>query len=713
MATLLYRLGRFSFRRRAVVALAWLAVLITLIVGMGVLQKPYASTLTIPGVPAIQATDLLAERFPEAKASTTAASVRLVFAAPDGQSLTSATTKAAVDKMVAALSAAPQIAAVADPYQAGTINSDGTVGYTEATWGVTAPDLRGGARDGVDAAVDAARDAGLTVEISGTIAQDEHAPTGEIIGVLVAAVVLVMTLGSLVAAGLPLPTAFIGVGVGVAGIGIATHFRDLSPTSSTLATMLGLAVAIDYALFIVSRYRSELAAGHDRQEAAGRATGTAGNAVVFAGITVIIALAGLAVVNIPFLTEMGFAAAGTVAVAVLLALTLLPAMLGFAGRRVMPVKASDRAGRAPLSRRWIGGITRRPVATLVAGVIGLGLIAVPALDLRLGMPTDGGMSPDTTQRRAYDLLAEGFGPGFNGPLTVIVDAASIEETTQHIQSTGDVAAVSPALTNSAGDTAVLTVFAKSAPDSTVTEDLVHTIRGLDGTLGVTGNTALNLDISAKMAGAVLPYLALVVGLAFILLILVFRSLLVPLTATLGFLLSVAATLGALVAVFQWGWFADLFSVNQTGPITSFLPILLIGIVFGLAMDYQVFLVSRMREDFVHGADARTAVVSGFNHGARVVTAAAVIMMSVFFGFTLAPEAVTKSIGFGLGVAVLFDAIVVRMLLVPAVMTLLGRTAWWLPRTLDRALPNVDIEGGSLQQPLAHDDQPAQRSLAAT
>ncbi|MBM2616182.1 MMPL family transporter [Actinoplanes sp. LDG1-06] len=693
MATFLYRLGRFSFRRRFTVALAWVALLIATVAGMALLQKPTTASFSIPGTPAQQTIDLLTERFPQAAGNT--ASARVVFADPDGR-----LDKAAVEKTVAQLRTSPQVAAVADPYEAKTVNADGTVAYAQVTYTVPATEVSDAAQDGLLAAAQSGRDAGLTVEISGdALTEEGHTPIAEIIGLGVAAVVLLITFGSLVAAGLPLLTAIIGVGIGAASIGIATAFTDLSATTSTLAMMLGLAVAIDYALFIVSRYRGELAAGHDRAEAAGRAAGTAGSAVVFAGLTVVIALAGLAVVGIPFLTQMGVAAAGTVAVSVLIALTLLPALLGFAGKKIKAVPVRDHAAKPALGVRWARAIARRPVAYLLLAVVGLGVIALPAADLRLGLPTEGSSAPDTTQRKAYDLLADGFGPGFNGPLTVVTDASTAAPLTQQIKGLGDVAVITPPVTNPAGDTSVLTVIPTTAPDDAKTEDLVHAIRDLDGTLGVTGTTAVNVDISEKLAGALLPYLALVVGLAFILLALVFRSLLVPLKATLGFLLSVGATFGALVAVFQWGWAADLLGVSQTGPIISFLPILLIGIVFGLAMDYQVFLVTRMREDFVHGAPARQAVVSGFGHGARVVTAAALIMMSVFFGFMLGPEAIIKSVGFGLGMAILFDAIVVRMILVPAVMTLLGRSAWWLPRWLDRILPNVDVEGEKLTRHL--------------
>jgi RND superfamily putative drug exporter len=573
----------------------------------------------------------------------------------------------------------------------------------------------------LNAVLEHARGSGLTVEAGGDALQlqAENSAT-EGIGLLVAAVVLVITFGSLIAAGLPLLTAILGILIGVGAITTATGFVNLSSTTPTLALMLGLAVAIDYALFIVSRYRNELNAGHQPEDAVGRAVGTAGSAVVFAGLTVVIALAALAVVGIPFITQMGLAAAFTVIIAVVMAITLLPALLGFAGRRVLGRRAHVQHARITegegLGKQRANAIARRPVLALLIGVVTLGVIAIPALSLRLGMSDDSTAAPDTTQRKAYDLVSAGFGPGFNAPLVVVVDTiaggpakASADQVAQAIRGLDDVVAVAPASLNTAGDTALLTVIPKSGPSATETEDLVHAIRRLDGTVaranvGVTGLTAINIDVSTKLGDALLPYLIVVVGLAFVLLTLVFRSLLVPIKATLGFLLSIAATFGAVVAVFQWGWAADLLGVKQTGPIISLLPIVLIGIVFGLAMDYQVFLVTRMREEYAHGRAPRQAVVTGFGHGARVVTAAALIMISVFAGFILSSESIVKSIGFALGVAVLFDAVVVRMTIVPAVMTLLGKSAWWLPRWLDRILPNVDVEGEKLRHLL--DDAPA-------
>ena len=448
---------------------------------------------------------------------------------------------------------------------------------------------------------------------------------------------------------------------------------------------------------------------------------------MFAGLTVVIALTGLTVVGIPILTEMGIAAAVTVAVAVLVAITLLPALLGFAGLRVLGRRSMRRAAGSPevLPTKWLRWprfIARRPLAVLIGAVTLLVVIALPALDLRLGLPDDSTAGPSTTQRKAYDLLAAGFGPGFNGPLTLVLDAtgnadatAAAQTVAADIQALPDVLFVAPAVFNAAGDTAILSVIPASGPSAPETVRLVSDIRAAAPAIaaatgigvGVTGQTAIVIDISRKLGDALLPYLLVVVGLAFILLTLVFRSLWVPLTATLGFLLSVAATFGAVVAVFQWGWFSGLFGVEQPSAIVSLLPVFMIGVVFGLAMDYQVFLVTRMREEHVHGLGATDSVITGFGHGAPVVTAAAIIMMGVFGGFILGADALIKSIGFAFAIAVLFDAFVVRMTIVPSVLVLLQERAWWLPRWLDRILPDVDVEGAKLEHRTStHVEEPA-------
>ncbi|MEF3116867.1 MMPL family transporter [Streptomyces chrestomyceticus] len=723
MATFLYKLGRFAFRRRRFVALIWVALLAVAGVGAASASSPAADSFSVPGTESQKTFDLLGERFPGTKAD--GATARVVFKAPDGQQVTAPAQKKAVEKVVGELkSSSPQVASVSDPYLAKGVARDGKIAYAQVTYKVSGFELTDEARDALKDAAQHGRDAGLTVEIGGNALQamPETGAT-EIIGIVISAVVLVITFGALIAAGLPLLTALIGVGIGVSSITALGSVLDLSSTTSTLAMMIGLAVGIDYALFIVSRYRSELAEGREREEAAGRAAGTAGSAVVFAGLTVVIALVGLSVVNIPMLTKMGIAAAGTVVIAVLVALTLIPALLGFAGKRVLSRKARKGAaapgeaegGKPNMGTRWARFVLRRPVAVLLAGVVGLGVIAVPAGSLEMGLPDDGAQPTSTTQRKAYDLLSDGFGPGFNGPLMLVVDGqgskdpkAAAARVAGTVAKLDGVAAVTPPTFNQAGDTALLNVVPKSKPSSTETEDLVHEIRGKAGDAArdadaqalVTGTTAMNIDVSEKLNDALLPYLALVVGLAFLLLMVVFRSVLVPLKAALGFLLSVVAALGAVVAVFQWGWLADLFGVEQTGPVMSMMPIFMVGVVFGLAMDYEVFLVTRMREAFVHGERPGQAVVTGFRHGARVVTAAAVIMISVFAGFIGSSESMIKMIGFGLAVAVFFDAFVVRMALVPAVLALLGRAAWWLPKWLQRALPNVDVEGEQLQKHLA-------------
>ncbi|MEV7319333.1 MMPL family transporter [Streptomyces sp. NPDC093970] len=721
MATFLYKLGRLAFRRRHYVALLWVALLT--LAGVGAASAPAAgnTSFSIPGTEAQKAFDLLDQRFPGS--SSDGATARVVFKAPAGEKMTDKLNKATVRKTVKELGKDPEAVSVADPYKGHAVSKNGEVAYASVTYKVSGMELEDSSRDALKAAAQDARDAGLTVEIGGdALSAAPETGSSEVIGIAIAAVVLVITFGSLLAAGFPLLTAIIGVGIGVSTITALASALDLGTTTSTLATMIGLAVGIDYALFIVSRYRAELSEGREREEAAGRAVGTAGSAVVFAGLTVVIALVGLSVVNIPMLTKMGVAAAGTVAVAVLIALTLIPALLGFAGRRIKPTGEKSRllgggrpkkkhADRPNMGTRWASFVVRRPVAVLLLGVVGLGAAAVPATSLQLGLGDDGSQPVSTTQRRAYDLLSDGFGPGFNGPLMVVVDAkdsahpkSAFKKVDNEIKGLGDVVTVTPARPNKAGDTATITVVPKSKPSSTTTEDLVHAIRDTgagitadtDAKVLVTGSTAMNIDVSQKLNDALIPYLVLVVGLAFLLLIVVFRSILVPLKAALGFLLSVTAALGAVVAVFQWGWLSGLLGVEETGPVMSMMPIFMVGVVFGLAMDYEVFLVTRMREAYVHGEKPAQAVVTGFKHGARVVTAAAVIMMAVFSGFIGSSESMIKMIGFGLAIAVFFDAFIVRMAIVPAVLALLGKRAWWLPKWLDRVLPDVDVEGEGLR-----------------
>ncbi|MEU0627273.1 MMPL family transporter [Streptomyces sp. NPDC005989] len=733
MAVFLYRLGRFSFRRRRLVALLWVVVLAACAFAAAKAPAAPEDGFSMPGTESQKAFDLLDQRFPGGNSN--AADARIVFVAPEGQKVTAGPNKAAIEEIVADVAGGDQVKGALDPFtMAGAVSKDGTTAYSTVSYDVQSIDLTDATTKALEDAAEKGRDAGLTVELGGSalVPEGELGGTTELVGVAAAAVVLLITFGSLAAAGLPLLTAIVGIGVGVASI-VAI---GMSTTTTTLALMLGLAVGIDYALFIVSRYRTERAEGHDAEEAVARAVGTAGSAVVFAGLTVVIALAGLSVVGIPVLTKMGLAAASTVVIAVLVAMTLLPALLGFFRDAVLPRtrrkgskggkgRGGQRArdGRPNLGTRWARFVIRRPLAVLVLSILGLGLISIPAFDLQLGMPGDESKSTSTTQRRAYDALADGFGPGFNGPLTVVVDAKTAEDpkaaaarAAKQLAATDGIVATTPPAFNEAGDTAVITAVPSTGPSSADTTDLVHTIRdearGLKSEAGakllVTGATAVNIDVSQKVNDALLPYLALVVGLAFLLLMVVFRSLLVPLKAALGFLLSVAAAFGVIVAVFQWGWLADALGVEQTGPVMSMTPILLIGVVFGLAMDYEVFLVTRMREAYIHGERPGEAVVTGFRHSARVVGAAAVIMIAVFAGFIGMSESMIKMMGVGLASAVFFDAFVVRMTIVPAVLALLGDRAWWLPKWLARVVPEVDVEGEKLNHggPSAPEPEPA-------
>ena len=539
---------------------------------------------------------------------------------------------------------------------------------------------------------------------------------GEVLGVAIAAIVLMVMLGTFVAAGLPLISALAGVAIGALGTLALSGSIEMVSATPLLGVMLGLAVGIDYTLFILNRHRRQLREGLELHESIGLANGTSGNAVVFAGVTVMIALLALNVTGIPFLGLMGDVAAFSVAVAVLIAITLTPAMLGIAGTRVLPRKQRaiaphDPTSPAPKPAQPMS--TRRAVLSIVGGVAALGLIALPALSMRLGLPDGSSASVASTQYAAYTTVAKEFGAGQNGPLVVVVDLpANLSDADitalqvrvgQAIMAQHDVVAVAPIATATDKSLTAFRVVPADGPSSASTELLVHDLRTLTLAndpglkLDVAGAASGNIDISEKLAGALPIYLTLVVGLSLMILIMVFRSLLVPLVATAGFVLSLFAAFGGVTAIYQWGWLGSVFGVHDPGPVLNFLPTLLVGILFGLAMDYQLFLVSGMREAYVHGAPARNAVMAGLHAGRNVVIAAAIIMISVFGGFVFSETTIIRPLGFGLAFGVLLDAFAVRMLIVPAVMHLAGDTAWWLPRWLDRLLPNVDIEGAALER----------------
>lgn len=723
MASFLNALGRTSFRRRWLVLAIWAALLTGLGAAAAAWSGPASTKLSIPGTEAQQAMDVLSTEFP----STAGGSGNIVVEDSATGGLTTEAGRRTLAALQAEAAQLPEVATVLGPEQTGEISSDGSIAVLRVQFAKPVDELDPSTKDAFNEVGTELNRADLTIAHGGDIATGEpEVGSTEGIGVLIATAVLVVTLSSLVAAGMTLLTALIGVAVGMSGIFALSGAVPVNATTPILALMLGLAVGIDYSLFITSRYRHNLLEGMSPDKAAGRAVGTAGTAVVFAGSTVIIALAGLSVVGIGFLTKMGLAAAFTVAVAVLVSLTLSPALLSLAGRRALPRSLRTQEGarlaldaeESPrqLGHRWAELVTRHRLLAIVAVLAVLGTAAVPALSMKTAL-TDSGHNADGAQDRvAFDLITKGFGVGSNGPLLVTVRAdepaelpARAEEVAARLTSTEGVAAVSPPSTSPGGRIGLLTVVPTTGPSDAATADLVDAIRRQAATesgaeIQVTGFTAIGIDISDKLAAAMPIYLLLVVGLSFVLLVIVFRSILVPLKATLGFLLTIAATFGITVAVFQWGWLADTIGLDVPGPLMSFLPILMIGILFGLAMDYEVFLVSRMREDFVHGATARAATVSGFSHGARVVAAAAVIMFSVFAAFAFGDDPTIKSMGFALATGIAIDAFLVRMTLVPAVMSLLGNSAWWLPGWLARFLPDLDIEGKALRE------EPAPREL---
>ena len=620
-----------------------------------------------------------------------------------------------------------------------SVSEDGTAAVVHLQFTEPSNDITDETKQAIPAAAAPLDAAGVRADYSADISTSlNFAGPGEVIGVVIAGIVLVVMLGSLLAAGLPLLTALVGVGAGMLGTLVITQWVELTDIAPVLALMLGLAVGIDYALFLVNRHREQLAGGMELHESIGRATGTAGSAVLFAGLTVVVALAALVLTGIPFLGTMGLAAAATVATAVLVSLTLTPALLRLIGPRVLSGRSraalaakleadaaeadaedsDERHDAAHHGHGWGGLVTRRPFVTLALCTALLALLAIPAASLKLGLP-DGSHEPaDSTAHRAYTAIEESFGEGQNGPIVAVAQvdparAAALDENAltdlqldvaERLRAVDNVSYVVPGAASDDRQRLVLQVVPKTGPSEDATSRLVHDLRndraqvieatGITG-LGFAGQTVANIDISERLASALPLYLSVVVGISLVLLLLVFRSVVVPLLATAGFLMSVLASFGAVVAVYQWGWLGPVFGVEHPGPVLSFLPTLVIGILFGLAMDYQMFLVSGMKHAWSHGHTARTAVHTGFSLGARVVTAAALIMTSVFASFVHSPMTMVRPIGFALAIGVLIDAFVVRMTAMPAIMHVLGERAWYLPRWLDRVLPDLDVEGTKL------------------
>jgi membrane protein YdfJ len=717
MAAFLYKLGISAARNRKKVLFGSIAVLIIAVsigLGMGIHLN---GEITIPGTKSEEAMKVLKKEFSEGTGPE-GGTIQVIFKAPKGQTLASKSTQNIIAKTLKSISKDSEIASIVSPYEAGTISYKKEIGYAVITYKSETLQVTDASKELVLKSVEQARIEGLQAELGGTVefSELEIGGTSEIIGIIAAFMILAITFTSLLAAGLPILTAIIGLVIGVMSVIIASNFIEMASFSLILAIMLGLAVGIDYGLFIISRYRQNLVEGKGVEESIAHANATAGSAVIFAGLTVIIALAGLAVTGIPFITVMGVAGAFTVLVAVLISILVVPALLGMAGERIRPKSKAASIQNPPKdnehSSRWGRIVTKYPLPIALAGILLLGAISLPALHLQTGLPDKGSKSIDTTERRGYDLIAEGFGPGMNGPLAIILKA----EKTDNVQATfakigkelsklPNVAMATPPAPNATGKVAMVTIIPGTEPKSEKTTDLVHLIRDKADEFKqqdqvevmVTGSTAVNIDITEKLNEALPKFAALIVGLALILLMMVFRSILVPIKAVLGYLLTLTATLGFVVFVVQDGNLAKLFDIPVAGPVLNFLPILTAGILFGLAMDYEVFLVSRMREEYNHSGNAKNAVLSGLKNSGSVVTAAGLIMIAVFASFIFVEDTMIKSMGLALAFGILFDAFIVRLTIVPAVMTLMGRSAWYLPKWLGRILPNIDVEGESIEK----------------
>jgi len=710
---ILYRLGRAAVRRRRLTVVAWGLVAVGVIALAQTAGGSMSDTFEIPSTESQRALDVLEEDFP----SEAGTSAQIVFAVPEDadRTLSDPAAARAVGAALADVAAQPDVDQVGELQR----SPDDRIAYADVQYLRPAEDIRDAAYERLEATADAINEAGaVRMELGGDLPSDaaDDAPEGqEVVGVIVAVIVLLVAFGSVIAMGLPIGLALVGLATSLGLITLVAALVDVHTVAPTLAAMIGLGVGIDYALFIVTRHREHLRVGMTVEEAAGRAIATSGAAVLFAGVTVIVAISGLAIAGITAITVMGLMAGLTVAVMVALALTLLPALLGFAGRRIDSWRVPGTRGGLPapgresLWHRWGRQVSAHPVRYLSAGMLVLGLLAAPIFSMRLGM-TDNGTNPTSmTTRRAYDLLAEGFGPGFNGPLVLSVelDGATVDDLAPleaALAADAGVQAVSPIQPNDERTAAVLRVVPTSGPQDEATTDLVHRLRdhvipeamahAPGAEVHVGGLTAMFIDLSDRISDRLVGFIGAVILLSILLLALAFRSVAVPLKAAVMNLLSIGAAYGVVVAGFQWGWLKGLFGLDETMPIVPYMPMMLFAILFGLSMDYEVFVLSRVREEYLRRRDNDAAVVEGIAGTARVITSAALIMISVFAAFVLGEDPIVKMFGVGLATAVLIDATIVRIVLVPATMRLLGDWNWWLPRWLDRRLPSLDVEGGT-------------------
>lgn len=726
MAKMLYRLGLWSAKNRLKVI--WIGLLsLLLTAGFALSIGPaFGEGSSIPGLKSQDALELLSKEFPSPKDD--GGKIQMVMKTPWHEDLSASSARQFIQQNLKVIAKDTSVQSTASPYDTKTISEDQTIGVATINYKVAGDEVTDQSKERVEQVAHAMRDAGWEVELTGTgYVQMETGGATEAIGILFAFIILSITFTSFLTGMLPIITAIVGLVLGLMGVLLASNVTEMTSSSLSLAAMLGLAVGIDYALFIVSRFRQQRAEGYGIHESIAIANATAGSSVVFAGITVIIGLIGLSVAQISFLTAMGIAGALCVFTAVITAIVIVPAILGLLGKRLDPEKKNrflslfvSKSKKTGVDSRWGSFVTRRPWSILVIGAGLLAIVASPFSHLNLGMPDDAQKSTTKTERRAYDLLSEGFGAGYHSPIIVLAKTSGNEENDSNTEKINqvvsefkkfpNVASVSPAIPGSSGEVSMIRIIPSTGAHDVQTKELVEQIRSKasemqkeqDVQVMVTGSTVVSIDISQKLNDAIPKFGLVVVGLAFVLLMVVFRSLLVPIKAVLGFVLSFMATLGFVVYVVQDGKLGHWFGFEAPGPVLNFLPIIVVGVLFGLAMDYEVFLVSRMREEYKHTGNARRAVLAGIKNSGAVVTSAGLIMISVFTGFMMAEDPIVKSMGFALAFGILFDAFVVRLMLVPAIMTILGKSAWYLPKWLDRLIPNLDIEGESVLQELERD-----------
>jgi RND superfamily putative drug exporter len=710
-------LGNWCTIHRRTVILSWLAALIAIGFAAGSAGTSFSNNFELPSSGSQHALELLEKRFP----ARSGAEAQIVFRAPAG--VETAPVRRSMQRAFAEIERAPQVSGVSSPYDGrdnAAISANGEIAYATTMFDELTNKLD---KDNIKRVIDIAEGAagpGLQVALGGQPIEQvrqEEGDTSFAIGLLAAIVILLFTFGSVVAMGLPILTALFALGVGLSLVTLGTHVFDTANFAPQLAAMIGLGVGIDYALFILTRFRDGLDGGLEPRLAAVRSIDTAGRAVLFAGLTVIISLLGMLLLGVTFLYGVATAAALAVLMTMIASLTLLPALLAIAGRRVdrwrIPGLGKRAARNIEESRwyRWSREIQRRPVAAMLLSGGLLLVLCIPALSLRLGSSDAGSDPAGTTTREAYDLLAEGFGPGFSGPLEIVAelpgrgDDAALASLRHAIEGEPGVAAVAPAVLNPAGDTGVIQIYPTTSPQSEATTKLLHTLRddvvppiekSSGATVYIGGTTAIFEDFGNVLTEKLPLFIGVVVLLSALLLMAVFRSVLVPLKAMLMNLLSIGAAFGVVVAVFQWGWLDSVIGIDGTGPIEAFLPVFLFAIVFGLSMDYEVFLMSRIHEEWEASHDATRAVTRGLALTGRVITAAAAIMVTVFASFMIGDDRVIKLFGLGLSVAVLIDAVVIRTVLVPAIMQLFGARAWWIPAWLNRILPRLSVEPSNEQ-----------------